>query len=514
MITIPTSQIPQAFSPSPAGPAMPTSMNLLTLMWIVSTAAQLSGFQALPETLTTAPAASVDTDSDWNEFLGGARQGLSPATGLPLRWNLQTNVAWKKAIAGTGHSSPVIVGNRLWLTTAIEKDGSLHLLCLNADTGDSLWDVMAFQPGDFRQIHRKNSHATPTPLVIGDRCIAHFGAHGTLATDLDGRVLWRKTIPYYHHHGPGSSPVVVDETLILVCDGHKESFYGTYTLPNVGAPQFVVGLDVTTGEERWRSVRDGQHSYATPLVIDVEGGKQVICPGGNGIVAYDPANGAELWSYQTQGYSVVPRPVFGQGLVFVCTGYDDPELVAIRPETRGEVSGDAVGWKSTQAVPLNPTPILVGDQLYTISDSGILCCFMARTGDLVWKRRVGGNYSASPVCAEGRLFLLNESGETTIVQVGDEYRLLARNPLSGTTLSSIAIAGNSLYIRTDSELFRIQQLQAEGDDAEAVSAKPKSIRESRPQEKPMDADGSESFPGIRLRGTKKKTDTSENPEPQ
>ena len=491
---------------------------LLTLSGFLLTLPGVQAQVALSKTEQSGSAASAGSlavdnhsiDMDWNEFRGGDRQSISPLTGLPLRWNLQKNIAWKKPIEGFGLSSPVIVGHRLWVTTALEKDKTLHLICLHADTGEILWDLKAFQKESLRKIHGKNSHATPTPLVYGDRCIAHFGSHGTIATDLEGRVLWRTEIPYYHHHGPGSSPVLVDDTLIIACDGHSESFYDDHVIAGVKEAQFVVGLDVATGKERWRNARDGQHSYATPLVIEVEGQKQVICPGGNGIIAYHPESGEELWSYQTKGYSVVPRPVFGHGLVFVCTGYDEPELVAIRPPAKGPLSDSHVEWKSTQAVPLNPTPILLGNQLYTISDSGVLSCLEATTGKLTWRRRLGGNYSASPVFADGRLYFLNEAGETTVVEPGNKYQFLAKNPLRGTTLASISIARHALFIRTDTELFRVEQL-SRNDDPETGSSDTGESVAVPPATKVIQPPTS--APGIRLRGRKTPTETPQAPNP-
>jgi len=441
------------------------------------------------------------TDTDWNEFRGGQRQSISLSAGLPVRWNLQKNVAWRKPIAGFGLSSPVIVGQRLWVTTAVEKDSTLHLICLHTDTGETLWDLEAFRKESLPKIHGKNSHATPTPIVYGERCFAHFGAHGTIAADLDGHVLWRTEIPYYHHHGPGSSPILVDNTIVIVCDGHSESFYDDRVIAGVKEAQFVVGLDAATGKERWRKARDGQHSYATPLVIEVAGEAQVVCPGGNGIVAYHPQSGEELWSYRTNGYSVVPRPVFGHGLVFVCTGYDEPELVALRPTGKGDITDSHVEWKSTQAVPLNPTPILLGAQLYTISDAGVLSCLEATTGKLTWRRRLGGNFSASPVFADGRLYFLNEAGETTVVKPGDKYQFLAKNPLRGTTLASMSIARNAFFLRTDTDLFRIQQLSDADADAPESSPAGSGHSDSTPPAAALPV-SQEPAAGIRLRGRK------------
>ncbi len=400
-------------------------------------------------------------DVDWPQFRGTGGQGISSCEGLPLRWSSKKNIAWKVPIPGFGLSSPVIVGDRIWLTTAVDADKTLHVLCLDAASGELLFDTEAFRKESFWGIHWKNSHATPTPVIVGDRCYVHFGSHGTIALNLDGEVLWRTEIPYYHHHGPGSSPVVVDETLIIPCDGYAQSFYDDRKMSGVTSPQFVVGLDTATGAIRWKAAREGAHSYATPLVIEVGGQKQVVAPGGNRVVAYDPVSGEELWFVRYEGYSLVPRPVFGHGLVFICTGYDNPVLMAIRPEGEGNITSTRVVWKSTTAVPLNPSPILVGDDLYTISDIGVISSYQAATGKLNWRRRVGGNHSASPVFAAGRLYFLNETGETTVVAADAKYQVLARNRLRGKTLSSLSVSGKAIFLRTDKHLYRIEELQPE-----------------------------------------------------
>lgn len=398
-----------------------------------------------------------DRSRDWPQFRGVEGQGHGAGGRLPLRWNEKLNVAWKVPIRGLGWSSPVIVQDRIWLTTAVVEDKSLRVLCLDARTGRTLRDVEVFRKESLWGIHRKNSHATPTPVIIDDRCYVHFGSHGTAALNLEGEILWKTDLPYYHHHGPAGSPVIVDGAAIVACDGFTRSFYDDRKMTGVTDPQFVVALETRTGEVRWKQKRAGAHSYATPLVIEVGGKLQVVSPGGNRVVAYDPATGAEIWSCRYEGYSLVPRPVYGHGLVFICTGYDSPRLLAIRPDGQGDVTGTHVAWTATQAVPHNPSPILVGDDLYTISDLGIVSCLQATSGKVQWRRRVGGNHSASPIFNDGRLYFLDEAGTTTVVAPGETCRILAKNTLRGMTQASLAVSGNALFLRSATHLYRIEE---------------------------------------------------------
>lgn len=399
---------------------------------------------------------SGTASSDWPQFRGTTGQGIAPSADLPVKWSERRNIVWKTPVEGIGYSSPVVSGDRIWLTTAIPDKGQLLVLVLDRVSGRQLLEIPVFQHDNLWAIHWKNSHASPTPVLANGRCWVHFGSHGTAALDEDGKVLWKQRLLYYHHHGPGSSPVLSGDTLVVICDGLDHSFYDDRVIADPIAPQFVAGLDANTGDIRWITRREGRHSYATPLEITVSGRKQVVCPGGSFVAAYDPETGAELWRVRHNGYSLVPRPVFGHGLVFVCTGYDEPTLLAIRPDGSGDVTDTHVVWKSEDAVPLNPSPVLYEDSLLTLSDNGVVTKYEATTGKVRWKKRVGGNYSSSPLLAGEKLYMLNESGTTLVASVGGSYKLLSRNLLQGRTLSSLSAAGNSLLLRTDTELLRIE----------------------------------------------------------
>ena len=438
--------------------------------------------------------------TDWQQFRGPEGQGIAASSRLPVTWSDRRNIVWKTPIQGLGYSSPVVRGDRVWLTTAVPDEGRLLVLALDLASGRQLLEVPVFQHDKLWAIHWKNSHASPTPVLADGRCYVHFGSHGTAALDEHGRVLWKQRLLYYHHHGPGSSPVLSGRTLVLICDGLDHSFYDDRVIPEPIAPQFVAGLDADTGDIKWLTRREGRHSYATPLEITVDGKKQVVCPGGSFVAAYDPETGSELWRVRHNGYSLVPRPVFGHGLVFVCTGYDEPTLLAIRPNGSGDVTDSHVAWSSDDAVPLNPSPVLADDALLTLSDNGVLTCYEATTGKVRWRKRVGGNYSASPLLAGQKLYMLNESGTTLVANVGGSYKLLSRNLLDGRTLSSPSAAGHSLLLRTDSHLLRIEGAAGDDDspDAAADDTKQSSDNDAETSVEPAKESG------IRIRGTSKK----------
>jgi outer membrane protein assembly factor BamB len=381
--------------------------------------------------------------ADWPQFRGATGQGHAQDTGLPLTWSETQNITWKVPIDGLGWSSPVIAGGQLWLTTAVDEGKSLRAICLDPQSGKQLFNTEIFRLEDPGSIHRKNSHASPTPLIEGDHVYVHFGAHGTACVSTKGKVVWKtQELKYAHRHGPAGSPVLYEDLLILSCDGTDVAF--------------VVALDKRTGQIRWKTPRDGPMAYSTPLVIHAGGRDQVVSTGGDQVVSYEPRTGKEIWRSRYDGYSGVPRPVFGHGLLFICSGYNTPHLFAIRPDGTGDVTDTHVAWSiKAEGAPLNPSPMLVGDELYLVNDNGIATCLDARTGKRHWQNRLGGNFSASPLAADGRIYLLVENGKTTVLSPGREFRVLATNQLDGRTLASLAVWHGSIYLRTDTHLYRI-----------------------------------------------------------
>jgi outer membrane protein assembly factor BamB len=281
--------------------------------------------------------------------------------------------------------------------------------------------------------------------VDGERVYVHFGAMGTAALSTAGEVLWRAKLSYVSQHGSGGSPVLYRDQLIVNCDGN-------------GGDAFVAALDVRTGKIRWRSERrlPADQAYSTPLIIRVGDQDQVVSVGAYRAAAYDPANGKEIWRVgYDEGFSNVPRPVFGGGLVYITTGFQQPSLIAVRPDGKGDVTNTHVAWIFRRGVPYTPSPILVGSELYLVNDGGIASCLDAATGAVRWQHRLAGGYSASPIYAEGRIYFLNEEGQATVIAAGATFRQLAVNQLDGATLASMAVADRSFFIRTGSHLYRI-----------------------------------------------------------
>jgi len=398
------------------------------------------------------PAESAPAADSWPEFRGPTGQGISGARGLPLEWGPSTNVAWKVAVPGKGWSSPSIRAGRVVLTTAVESPDkrklALHALCFDAATGKSLWDTEVFSHdrSGLPSIHSKNSHASPTPLIEGERVYVHFGHLGTACLDVEGKVVWRTNeIKYEPVHGSGGSPIVVGSALIFSCDGSSDPF--------------VAALDKETGKVRWRTPRGGdppkKFSFSTPLLITVKGQEQVVSPGSGAVCAYEPASGRELWRVRYEGYSVVPRPVFAQGLVFVSTGYDEPKVLAIRPDGAGDVTDTHVAWSLRKGAPLTPAMLSSGSELYLLADNGVATCVDALSGKTHWQKRACGSASASPILAEGRIYAVDEEGRCIVLQPSLEHVKLAENDLAERTLASPAAIDGALFLRSDRHLWRI-----------------------------------------------------------
>src|SRR4051812_11613183 len=383
---------------------------------------------------------------DWPQFRGPGGQGHSTEQGLPIDWSETKNVAWKVSVPGRGWSSPVVSAGRVWLTPPPPpgKDTSLRVMALDAQSGPPALDVEVFKFRGTELLNAKNSHASPTPILDGDRVYVHFGARGTAALTTAGAIVWKTELPYESQHGNGGSPELAGDLLIVNCDGFDEAF--------------VVALDKRTGKTKWRADRREPHSqaYSTPLAIHAADRDQVVSVGAFNAVAYDPLNGKEIWrvSYP-EGFSNVPRPVYGAGLVFIDTGFNQPSLLAVRPDGKGDVTRSHVAWKLSRGAPLTPSPIAVGDDLYVISDNGIASCLDARTGAVRWQQRLGNSFSASPVYADGRLYFLDEDGRTVVLTPGPAAEPLAVNLLDGPALASMAVSGKSFFIRTATHLYRI-----------------------------------------------------------
>jgi outer membrane protein assembly factor BamB len=417
---------------------------------------------------------------NWPQFCGPEGNGASDARGLPLRWSETENIKWKTSIHGRGWSSPVIWGNQVWLTTATEDGKDQFAVCIDRETGKVLHDVPLFHNDKPAPIAPMNSYASPTPVIEEGRVYLNFGTFGTACVDTaSGKILWsRSDIHCEHSVGPGSSPVLAGDVLVIPMDGRDV--------------QYVIGLDKKTGDTVWKTMRstdfgdrgdEFRKAFCTPVVIDFGGRRQVVCVGAVESMSYDPATGKELWKvrHEKDSYSNTSRPLFCFDTVLINTGASQ-QIWAVRPDGSGDVSKTHVKWKlDRKTVPFMPSPTIVGDLIYLVFDGGIISCVEAKTGKIVWQKRVGGSYEASPIAAEGRVYffsdkcapakkstaddkaagkdeeLVSDEGYATVIAAGRQYKELAVNKLDQGFLASPAVAGKALYLRSKTHLYRIEQ---------------------------------------------------------
>ncbi|MFO0916293.1 MAG: PQQ-binding-like beta-propeller repeat protein [Pirellulales bacterium] len=404
--------------------------------------------------------------AEWNQFRGPNGDGHAAEATLPLQWSAdgrEPTRQWKVRIPGKGWSSPVVLGDAIYLTTAVSAgsaedestDVSLRLIRVNLHTGRIELEREIFRQDGATAppIHDKNSHASPTPIVVEDRIYVHFGHQGTACLDLNGEPIWKNNqLAYEPQHGNGGSPILVDDLLIFSCDAASDPF--------------LVALDASTGQVRWKLPRTAEatkkFSFCTPTLIEADGQWQVICPGSNVVSANDPATGRELWQVRYEGYSVVPKPVWGDGMVYVCTGFDSPSLLAIRTAgATGDVTDTHVAWKATRGIPHTPSLILHDGLLFMVSDDGIASCLDAKTGQNLWRERLGGNFSSSPILAGDRIYFFSEEGKTYVIRAARSYELLAENDLDEQMLASCAVVDQSLIVRTADHLYRFAEPNAD-----------------------------------------------------
>ncbi len=399
--------------------------------------------------------ALAQAGENWPQFLGPQGNGVSDSRGLPLHWSETQNVKWKTAIHGRGWSSPVIWGNQIWMTTATPDGHELYAVCVDRETGKVLRDIHLFHNKTPPTIQQMNSYASPTPVIEEGRLYANFGCYGTACIDTaNGETLWsRRDIPCNHAAGPGSSPVLADNLLIWPMDGLES--------------QYVIALHKETGKTAWKTDRSTdfgdigipfRNAYCTPLVIDVAGRRQVVCTAAAETISYDVDTGKELWKVRPMknSYSNTSRPLFCFGMVLVNTGASQ-QIWAVRPDGHGDVTKSNVVWKLDKNVPFMPSPTIVGDLLYMVNDKGIASCVEAKTGKQVWRHRVGGNFEASPLAAEGHVYFFSDDGPVTVIAAGRKYKELAVNKLDQGFLASPAVAGKALFLRTKTHLYRIER---------------------------------------------------------
>jgi outer membrane protein assembly factor BamB len=410
--------------------------------------------------------ALVSRAENWPSFRGPTRQGISNEKNLPLHWGAESNVAWKAAIPGMGWSSPILWGDRVFLTSATENGASCRLLSVDAKSGKILWDTEVFKQ-EPRRKEGKNSYATPTAATDGKHVYAVFGDGSVAAVDFKGTLVWtNREVQHYSRHGLGASPILYENRLIMPYDG-SNPVAAAGNWPNNSNEErlgwqipwdkaIIVALDTKTGQRKWTGKRGlSRIAHVSPILVEHAGRTQLISGAGDAIQGFDPKSGELIWTVYSQGEGVTPSPVAGNGLLFTSSGFEKSTLRAVRFGGRGDVTKTHVAWEERKGVPTQASLIYVKPYLYAITDGGIAHCYKGENGEIVWEERIGGNHSASPVYADGKIYFLSESGEATVIEAGPNFKEVARNRLDEKCQASMAVSGGRLFIRSEKNLFCI-----------------------------------------------------------
>ncbi len=392
---------------------------------------------------------SPSQGGEWRQYRGDGR-GRSLETGLPTSWSEDHNVTWKIEIPGRGWSSPVVVDGKVWLTTAIEDTRSLRLIGVDLKHGRIVHDLQVFSPPEWQPGHPDNSYASPTPAGEPGRICVHFGTYGTACYRTDGQAIWRRRAFVQEHGvGPGSSPVLWRDLLLINCDATDS--------------QFVAALDKNTGETVWQTPRrftearkpPHRKAFSTPLIFHHRGRALLLSTGATHTSAYDPTDGREVWWLAHDGYSNVAMPMVGLGMAFINTGYMKPHLLALRLGGQGEIAPQDLRWSYYWQVPANPSPLLIGGRIFMINEVGNATWLDAAKGEDIWRQRLKSKYYASPLTAHGKIFIFSVPGKTTVLRAADDFEILAESRLDGEIRATPAIADGAFFVRTDRHLYRI-----------------------------------------------------------
>jgi len=395
------------------------------------------------------PSSLLVAAESWNQFRGPQGKGVSTSTRIPLEFGEDKNVVWKTAIEGKAWSSPVILGKHIWMTNAPPDGKKLYAVCVDFDSGKVLHNKLVFDNPDPQICIAMNSYASPTPFVEDDRVYVHFGAHGTACLDAKtAETIWeRRDLKCDHFRGPASSPIVDGNKLIVHFDGFDF--------------QYVVALDKRTGKTLWKTDRafdfvttngDNKKAYCTPTIIEHKGRRQLVSPAAVATEAFDPETGKLLWTVRHGGMNASARPQYGAGLVFIVQGSGG--MIAVRPEGTGDL---APVWSSRKAVSKKSTPLVVDDLIFMVDDDGVASCRDAKTGKIIWMKRLSGEYAASPLLIDGRIYAFGRKGEIPVFKPGRKFKLLAENKLDAGFMATPAVVGDSLILRTKTHLYRVAE---------------------------------------------------------
>jgi outer membrane protein assembly factor BamB len=398
---------------------------------------------------------------DWPAFRGPTGQGVTAEEGLPTEWSADQGLAWSAAIPGQGWSSPIVQGDRIYVTTATDEGRSLHLLCLDKASGSILWNTEVTQQDTGGALKRQpNSYATPTPVTDGTHVYVLTFDGAVAAVSGDGSVVWtNRDFPYYSEHGIAVSLRLYGDLLIVP---HDPSSTGDD--PKVGWQKpwdesSVLALDKKTGKLRWKGDRGlSRIGHATPNLTREDDREVLVSAAGDVVQGFDLATGERLWNVYSQGEGVVPSIVVGDGMVYAASGFEDPTIRAVRPGGRGDVTLTHIAWEQKRGVPMLPSFIYAAPHhLFTINEGGIAQCLDAGTGEVVGRQRIGGKHSASPIYSpkDERIYFLSEDCETTVVKAVPEMPILGTNTLPGHCQASIAVSEGRLFLRTDTTLYAV-----------------------------------------------------------
>ena len=413
--------------------------------------------------------------ASWPQWRGPSGQGISEEKNLPATWSATKNIKWKTAIAGRGHSSPIVWGNRVFLTTAIEGElvpgaravkhmdgdkeyvhpdsvGANHkhlfkVICLSRETGKILWEQTAFEGTPYDDRHRKSSYASATPATDGKLVFAFFGSEGLYAYDMNGKFAWKADMGKLATvgMGTGTSPILYDNLVIVQRD--DENVEGS----------FIVGINKKTGKEVWRTPRKVQASWCTPLLVRTSKRAELITSGTEAVIAYDPATGKELWRHKGVESNAVPSPVANNEMVFISAGFPTKIAMAIKLGQAGDLV-DSVAWKYEKGTAYVPSPILYGDYLYLTTDRGILTCLDARTGEVKYEGGrvpIPATFTASPIAFDGKILMTSEDGDTFVIKAGPKHEILGTNTVGEPVYASPAVADGNIFIRGEKSLYCI-----------------------------------------------------------
>ena len=412
----------------------------------------------------------------WNQFRGPNGDSKSVATDLPIEFSETQNIRWKTAIHDKGWSSPVIWGDQIWLTTGREDGTELFAICVDKNSGKIIHDIKVFDVAQPQlEYNDLNSHATPTPIVEKDRVYVHFGTYGTACIDTkSGEQLWeRRDLNTDHRVRPASSPIISGDSLFLTFDGVDTQFVAALN-KHTGATLWLRNRDVDSDmaamlkaegfsdanieESQKEKPNDNKKSYATPTIIEYQGKLQLISPAAGATISYDPRTGDELWRirHRGMGFNVACRPIFAHNLVYFTTGVAR-QLLAIRPSGTGDVTDTHVAWTVRRRTPEIPSPLIVDDLMFMVTEGGVVSCLEAKNGREVWKGRLDGDYWASPLYADGKIYFFSREGSVSVISAGREFEILTENKFDEEFIASPAIADNTIIVRSLTHLYRFAQ---------------------------------------------------------